>query len=336
MSLFPSDESDVPLAESGVLIGMDEAGYGPNLGPLVVAASVWKVPGEPAKCDLWELLTAGVSRKRSSGDQLLIGDSKVVYQPGKGLATLERTVLSLLATTGIRPQSFHELCQHVAIPVADDGGNGSNFTDAGPWLRDVDLPLPFANDITQIKRGADCFSQAASAVGVTFESLYSDVVSEPRFNRLVSTYASKGEGLSRTAMAILHHAWPKSHDTRILVIGDKHGGRNRYAPLLCETFDGCLPQIIEEGTPISRYRFGHAEVRFRSKGEQEFPVAVASMLAKYLRELAMECFNRYWCERVPGLEPTAGYPLDAQRYYAAIRDICDAEEIDPNTIWRCR
>src|SRR6478672_1637839 len=30
----------------GILIGMDEAGYGPHLGPLVVAASAWYVPDE--------------------------------------------------------------------------------------------------------------------------------------------------------------------------------------------------------------------------------------------------------------------------------------------------
>ena len=33
----------------GILIGMDEAGYGPNLGPLVVAATAWGVV-EDAGC----------------------------------------------------------------------------------------------------------------------------------------------------------------------------------------------------------------------------------------------------------------------------------------------
>ena len=41
------------------LIGTDEAGYGPNLGPLVISASVWHVPdGLPsgsctAACGPW-------------------------------------------------------------------------------------------------------------------------------------------------------------------------------------------------------------------------------------------------------------------------------------------
>ena len=32
-----------------ILIGMDEAGYGPQLGPLVVAASAWEVGGEEVR-----------------------------------------------------------------------------------------------------------------------------------------------------------------------------------------------------------------------------------------------------------------------------------------------
>jgi hypothetical protein len=45
------------------LLGTDEAGYGPNLGPLVVAATLWKVSGvgfQPALPDLYELLADGI------------------------------------------------------------------------------------------------------------------------------------------------------------------------------------------------------------------------------------------------------------------------------------
>ena len=36
----------------GYLIGTDEAGYGPNLGPLVITATTWHVPGTPKLADL--------------------------------------------------------------------------------------------------------------------------------------------------------------------------------------------------------------------------------------------------------------------------------------------
>jgi hypothetical protein len=42
------------------------------------------------------------------------------------------------------------------------------------------------------------------------------------------------------------------------------------------------------------------------------------MAAKYLRELAMKAFNQFWQQHVPGLKPTAGYPVDARRFRAEI------------------
>ena len=43
------------------------------------------------------------------------------------------------------------------------------------------------------------------------------------------------------------------------------------------------------------------------------------MACKYLREVCMRQFNRFWAKHVPGLKPTAGYPTDAKRFYDAIR-----------------
>jgi hypothetical protein len=45
------------------------------------------------------------------------------------------------------------------------------------------------------------------------------------------------------------------------------------------------------------------------------------MTAKYLRELAMHQFNRFWHEQIPGLKPTQGYPVDAKRFRAEIADL---------------
>ncbi len=48
----------------GFVIGMDEAGYGPNLGPLVLTATVWEVPGRwPKRTDFWQLFADIAERK---------------------------------------------------------------------------------------------------------------------------------------------------------------------------------------------------------------------------------------------------------------------------------
>ena len=51
------------------------------------------------------------------------------------------------------------------------------------------------------------------------------------------------------------------------------------------------------------------------------PVALASMAAKYLRELFMEALNSYFAERVEGLRPTAGYYSDGSRFLEEIEPV---------------
>jgi hypothetical protein len=44
------------------------------------------------------------------------------------------------------------------------------------------------------------------------------------------------------------------------------------------------------------------------------PVAIASMLSKYVREALMRRFNGYWQTLLPQLVPTAGYYNDGLRF----------------------
>jgi hypothetical protein len=48
--------------------------------------------------------------------------------------------------------------------------------------------------------------------------------------------------------------------------------------------------------------------------------ALASMLAKYLREIAMGLFNAWWAARIPAIKPTAGYPQDASRFISEVNE----------------
>jgi ribonuclease HII len=71
-------------------------------------------------------------------------------------------------------------------------------------------------------------------------------------------------------------------------------------------------------------------------GESFLPVALASMTAKYLRELAMTAFNSFWQQQQPDLRPTAGYPQDARRFAGEIDEIRQQLEIENDLLWRCR
>jgi hypothetical protein len=60
------------------------------------------------------------------------------------------------------------------------------------------------------------------------------------------------------------------------------------------------------------------------------------MAAKYLREVCMSQFNRYWLTRVPGIRPTAGYPGDASRFFAEIRNVLEADGTAERAVWRAK
>ena len=105
-------------------------------------------------------------------------------------------------------------------------------------------------------------------------------------------------------------------------------------------FPDHLIEVYGEGREESLYRFGPAERRvefcFRAKGEKCLATALASMASKYLRELAMRAFNAFWCSRIPGLAPTAGYPEDAARFKKSIAAVQAELGIEDCLLWRCR
>src|SRR5690348_9680141 len=80
------------------IIGIDEAGYGPNLGPFVMTSVACRVPDKWARADLWHVLRRAVRRQSSAADgRLLVEDSKVVYSTTRGLHDLETGVLAVLS-----------------------------------------------------------------------------------------------------------------------------------------------------------------------------------------------------------------------------------------------
>jgi hypothetical protein len=58
------------------------------------------------------------------------------------------------------------------------------------------------------------------------------------------------------------------------------------------------------------------------------------MLSKYHRELAMIRFNEFWQSHVPDLQPTAGYPVDAQRFKRQIAAAQKKLGIADESLWR--
>ena len=92
-------------------IGTDEAGYGPNYGPLCVSATVWEVNDGLDCAELYKLLRKVVTNcvDRASKKRIVWADSKVVHKGGNGKDHLERGVMAALALVGRTPAEWCEL-----------------------------------------------------------------------------------------------------------------------------------------------------------------------------------------------------------------------------------
>jgi hypothetical protein len=315
-----------------VVIGTDEAGYGPNLGPLVVTATSWSIPKGAVPADLWTLLGDVVVESPTRQDKRLhVADSKKVYSAGKSLVPLERGVHAFLRQLGADAASVASLGVLLS---------GAGFCDDYQSVRrDIveELALPVECIDAECDAHAARLADAMSAADIRLLGIHSCIMFPPEFNRRVAEVDSKGKVLSVETLALVRTA--VDHPDAPAdgwVVCDKHGGRNRYDDIISMAFDDRFVFRLEESRPMSRYKLGSLEFSFRTKAEEVLPVALASMVAKYVRETVMIQFNRFWQHHQPQLKPTKGYPVDALRFWNDIAETAASLQITRSDIWRSR
>jgi hypothetical protein len=314
------------------LIGIDEAGYGPVLGPLVVVAAAFDVPDSLAAADLWDALRSGVARGSRQGRRLWIGDSKKVYQGPRRLPRLEENVLAAIPLD--LPADFLAFTRWLGIPP-------EHLTDGEPWHVAAFPPLPLAADAGRIAQLRASWRRALDSSGVRFLGGSAALAQPWRFNRLVAATDNKADVLWHLAMEVLGRVRSAAAGADLDVVMDKHGGRTYYAAPLQQTFLAPVT-VLAEMSPVSRYRVEIAtgevlrfEIRERAD-EASLPTALASMIAKYLRELCMAQFNRYWQTRAAEVAPTAGYWVDYQRWAAELQPLLATLDLRPDQYIRSR
>lgn len=340
------------------LIATDEAGYGPKLGPLVVTATTWWVDDE-AVGSLAEAFGPFANPVKCDGVTVRIDDSKAIYKPAS-----QRKVEASDTNDGQIPMGLRSL--HTAVSAATCMAGMADRTFASWLSRTADLDKRATAKVPWLCSldGGD-LADAGSCRDVLdvwltsparLHGFQSRVIGARRFNEFCESGRNKADLLSTTTLGLVRRAMEGLVSTvgeppAVEVHCDRHGGRRYYADVLQQvwsdagggTCEDVEVRIIDETKQESRYRLSgasiDADVRFTVKGDRFTPVAMSSIIAKYTRERLMGSFNAYFKKRHRGpspLKPTAGYPVDADRFLTDVESIIQEHCILKSDLVRCR
>ncbi|QOJ16624.1 MAG: hypothetical protein HRU76_03025 [Phycisphaeraceae bacterium] len=320
-----------------IYAGIDEAGYGPMLGPLCVACSAFVLRDhDPAAGapDVWGMVGSTVCRAgEDRSGRVAIDDSKKLKGANGGavhpLKRLERGVLATMAAAanGALLESDERLL-HALGAVAP----------SRPWYEGV-TPLPAANDADMLRIDAARLNRALAGAAVEPALFAAEIIDAGEFNEQLGRFRNKATINFAAAMRLVDRVWRRWPGGHPRIIIDRHGGRTHYREPLQDTFPGAHIAIVAEEDAFSRYRLERdgsmLTITFTAEGESKhLPVALASMIAKYTRELLMARLNRFFRSRVPELKPTAGYVQDGRRFVREIGPVVRSLRIDTNDLVR--
>jgi len=312
--------------------GIDEAGYGPNLGPLVVTAVVAR--GSSRRPDMWGDLPFVRRVGDFQADGLCVDDSKRVMSRHDGLAIFD-LAFSALADSLLPVDEAAGLKGRGRIDWKRFGPNVWGGDELARWSEPGDERLTWVDSRPKSLKRKRFVCRRWRVAGARIV-----MIGPERFNRLLSETGNKSEVNGLAFLELI--AWLKSAvppGAVVHVTTDRHGGRHFYGPLLSLAFPGRWIEKIDETAHASRYRIDDGrnvyDIAFVVKADDsDGLVALASMVAKLLRERWMERFNAWFARRVPDLRPTAGYPVDAKRFLEDVRHVIRSEEIEFDSIWR--
>jgi hypothetical protein len=325
-----------------VVVGIDEAGFGPILGPLVVSASAFSLPQQLLNEDFWRVLRKSVGKKpRHLAGRVLIADSKKAYSKSLGIKHLQRTVLACLKCLGKEPATLTDLLSLVSADCLEQ-------LNDYPWYKDVSRHR-ILSDRTDVAIAASVLQDDLASNKLKLLELKSCCLEVAHYNKMVSAVRNKANVLFTAVCALIKNALDTFSTDELHIIIDRQGGRMRYRRPLLRMFPDMHLKILKETPTVSSYelqsdgkqtcseRVESIRLHFAVDADDRFlPVSLASMLSKFIRQLLIENINRYFIGFHAELKPTAGYWKDGLRFIEDLKRNIPHVAFDSNQLIRCR
>lgn len=271
--------------------GIDENGLGPRLGPLVATAVVLELPSYD------RARLRGIARRAGIDDSKeTAGFGQMAAAEGLALAVLERLhgcaprdadeLLAVLALDGLLP--LRARCPQASAHQC--------------WSSPVALPA-FGGDVEQGRRALARLARHGVSVvrarsAVACVSALREAIAELGSRTTVDLALFERLLLDARAFA----------DAELDAVLGMVGGIRDYPQYFVHLRDRTF-EVMRKDERVVRYRgLGLGTLSFEVDADaRHLPVALASMLGKYVRELAMERQNRFYAAHDGDLPRPSGY-----------------------------
>jgi ribonuclease HII len=251
-------------------LGIDENGYGPIMGPLVITG------------------TCANKNVKKGWPQDIKDSKKIFVRDKKSYKTIEEISLALFFLLyGYFPENPEEYIEKFSSFKCPYSFKNNICTE--------NIPQSFLWSIkSDTYKTIDILDRFFKKNSINIIDIKSVILCPFEFNNLCTSKVKKDLINFLQFEKIIKYFSDKS--STISILAGKIGGRNKYSQFLEETFPFWEYQVIQEKKEKSSYIFKNKDKKvninfLKNVENQSFPACLSGIIGKYIREIIMTSIN---------------------------------------------